>query len=165
LQRRRSLRGLLVHGGAKSECGIGIDSAVAFLDKLDDALLVDDNVCAQSPLVRLVLDIVGFQNAIGLEHLAVHVAEQRKLDAYLLGESTVGGGTVHADAEDFRVGCVDSAVGDSSLDRLKLLGSTAGEGQNVHGKVDVFLAAKVAELDALPLVAEKGEIRSSITNL
>jgi hypothetical protein len=33
----------------------------------------------------------------------VHVAEQRELDADLFGEGGIGGGTVDADAEDFRI--------------------------------------------------------------
>jgi len=50
-------------------------------------------------------------------------------------------------------------------DRLKLLGSTAGEGQDVDGEKDIFLAAVVAELHGFPLVAEKSELRGRITDL
>jgi len=43
-----------VQGGADSEGRVGIDGAVAFVDQLDDALLVDDDVGAKGPLVGLV---------------------------------------------------------------------------------------------------------------
>ncbi len=156
-----------MQGGAHSQGGVGIDSAVAFFDELDDTLLVDDDVGAQSPLVAFVIfrRVVGFEDAVGLEHLAVHVAEEGKSDADLLGEGRVGSGTIHADAEDFRIRGVDLTGGDSSLDRLKLLRSTTREGQDVNGKEDVLLAAEVAELHGFPAVAEKGEIRGGVTDL
>jgi hypothetical protein len=150
---------------AQGEGGVGIDGAVALLDELDDSLLVDDDVGAKGPLIGIVFDVVALQDAIGFEHFAVHVAEQREGQADLLGEDGVGRRAVHADAKDFGIGSVDSAGGDSSLDRLKLLGSTLGEGEDVDGKVDVFLAAKVAELDGLPMIAKKSEIRGGVTDL
>ena len=143
-----------MQGGADGEGRVGIDGAVAFVDQLDDALLVDDDVGAKGPLVGLVLNVVPFQDAVGLEHPAVHIAEEREGDADLFGEGGVGGGTVHADAEDFGVRGVDFSGGDSSLDRLKLLRSTTGEGQDVDGEKDVLLAAIVAELHGFPLVAK-----------
>jgi len=52
-----------VQGGAHSKGGVGIDGVIAFFDKLDDALLVDDDVGAQSPLVAFVIlcRVVGFE--------------------------------------------------------------------------------------------------------
>jgi hypothetical protein len=122
-----------VQGGAHGESRVGIDGAVAFFDKLDDALLVDNNVGAQSPLVGLVLDVVTFQDSVGLEHLAIHVAEEREGKADLLGERSIGGGTIQTNSENFCIRSVNLTGGDSSLDRLKLLRSTAGEGQDVDG--------------------------------
>ena len=165
---RGLLRGfLLVQGGAHGQGGVGIDGAIALFDKLDDALLVDDNVGAQSPLVAFVIfrRVVGLEDAVGLEHLAVHVAEEWEGDADLLGEGSVGSGAIHADTEDFRIRSVDFTGGDSSLDRLKLLRSTTGEGQDVDGKEDVLLATEVAELHGFPAVAEKSEIRGGVTDL
>jgi len=94
-----------VQGGAHGQGGVGVNGAVAFFDKLDDALLVDDDVGAESPLVAFVIlrRIVGFQDAVGLEHLAVHVAEEWEGDADLLGEGGVGSGTVYTDSEHFRI--------------------------------------------------------------
>jgi hypothetical protein len=143
-----------VQSGAHGKGGVGIDGAVAFINQLDDALLVDDDVCAQGPFVGFVILVVAFEDAVGLEHLAVHIAEEREGDADLLGEGGIGSGTIHTDAEDFRIRGVDFTGGDSSLDRLKLLRSTTGEGQDVDGKEDVLLATVVAELHGLPFVAE-----------
>jgi hypothetical protein len=156
---------LLVKIGAHGHRGVGIDGAIAFLDVLDDPFLVDDDVGALRPLIRLVLDVVALQDAVRFEHLLVHVAEERKLDVDLLGEGSVGSGTIEAYAEDFRVGGIDLACGESSLDRLKLLRSTLSEGKNVNGEKDVLLAAIVAELDVFPLVTEEGEVGSDITDL
>ncbi len=122
-----------MQGSAHGQGGVGIDGAVALFDKLDDALLVDNNVGAQSPLIGLVLNVVPFQDAVGLEHLAIHIAEEREGKANLLGERGVGGGTIQTNSENFRIRGVYLTGGDSSLDRLKLLRSTAGEGQDVDG--------------------------------
>jgi hypothetical protein len=158
---------LFVQGGAHGQGSVGVDGAVALFDKLDDALLVDDDVGAQSPLVTFVIfrRVVGLEDAVGPEHFAVHVAEEWEGDADLLGEGGVGSGAIHADAEDFCIRGVDFTGGDSSLDRLKLLRSTTGEGQDVDGKKDVLLAAEVAELHGFPAVAEKSEIRGGVANL
>src|SRR5258708_844942 len=158
---------LLVQGGAHGKGSVGIDGVIAFFDKLDDALLVDDDVGAQSPLVAFVIlcRVVGFEDAVRLEHLAVHVAEEREGNADLLGEGGVGGGTIHADAEDFCIRGVNLTGGDSSLDRLKLLRSTTREGQNVDGEEDVLLAAIVAELHGFPSVAEESELRGGVADL
>ncbi len=142
--------------GAHGQGRVGIDGAVAFLDELDDALLVDDDVGAQSPFIGFIVLVVTLEDAVGLEHLAVHVAEERKFNADLLGEGGVGSGTIHTDTEDFRIRGVNLTGGDSSLDRLKLLRSTASESQDVDGEKDVFLAAIVAELHGFPLIAEQG---------
>jgi len=156
-----------VQGGTHGQGGVGIDGAIAFFDKLDDALLVDYDVGAQSPLVAFVIfpRVVGLENAVGFEHLAIHVAEEGEGDADLLGEGGVGSGTIYTDSEDFRIRGVNLTGGDSSLDRLKLFRSTTGEGQDVDGKVDVLLAAEVAELHGFPAVAEKSEIRGGVTDL
>jgi hypothetical protein len=154
-----------VQGGAHGEGGVGIDGAVAFIDQLDDALLVDDDVGAESPFVGFVLDVVALEDAVGLEHFAIHIAEEREGDADLFGKSGVGSGTIERDSKNFRIRGVDFTGGDSSLDRLKLFRSTTSESQDVDGEKDVLLAAVVAELDGFPAVAEKSEFRGDVADL
>jgi len=154
----------LVQGGANRDSGVGIDGAVAFFDVADDAVFVDDNVSALGPLERLALNAVGFEDAVGSKHFVIHVAEKRKRDVDLFGEGRVGGGAVNAHAKNFRVRGVDLSRGDSSLDRLKLFRSTAGKGQDVNGKKDIFLAAEVAELNGRALIAYQSEVWSGITD-
>jgi hypothetical protein len=149
--------------GADGDGGVGIDGAVAFFDMADDAFFVDDDVGALGPLVGLVLNVVALQDAVGGEHLVVHVAEERKIDVNLFGEGGIGGGTVHANAENCGIRSVDLTRGDSSLDRLKLFRSTTSKGQDVHGEKDILLAMKVAELYGFPLIAEQSEVRRDIT--
>jgi hypothetical protein len=154
-----------VQVGADREGVVGIDGGVAFLDVLHDAVFVYDDVGALRPLVGLAFHVVAFEDAVGGEHLFVHVAEQRELDIDLLGEGGIGCGRIQADAKNFRIRGVDFSCVDSRLDRLELLGSTAGEGKYVHGQEDIFLAVKVAELDGFPLIAEQSEIGSGVADL
>ena len=137
----------LVQVGADGNGGVGVDGAVAAFDVADDAVFVDDDVGAQGPLIGVALLFVGFQDAVGSEHFLVHVAEEGKFDADLLGEGGVCRGTVHAYAENCRVVCINLAGIESRLDRLELLRSTTCEGQNINGQKDIFLAVEVAELD------------------
>jgi hypothetical protein len=156
---------LFVQSGAHGQSSVGIDGAVAFFHELNDALLVDDDVGAQSPFIGFIVLVVFLQDAVGFEHLAIHVAEERKFNANLFGERGVGSGTINTDTEDFRIRGVNLTGGDSSLDRLKLFRSTAGEGQDVDGEKNILLAAIVAELHALPLVAKQSEIRGAVADL
>jgi hypothetical protein len=107
---------------------VGVDGAVAAFDVANDAVLVDDDVGAQGPLIAFTLDVIALQDAVSREHFVVHVAEERKLDIDLLGEGLVCRGTVHAYAENCRVVQIHLTGIDSRLDRLELLGSTTGEG-------------------------------------
>jgi len=81
-----------------------------------------------------------------LEHFLVHVAEEGKLDVNLLGESGVCCGGIHTDAKNGRIIRIDLTGSESSLDRLKLLGSTTGEGEDVNGEKDILLAVEVESL-------------------
>ena len=139
---------------AHGESGVGVDGGVAFFDVLDDAVFVDDDVGALCPFEGLILHVVAFEDAVDRQHLFVHVAEQGKFDVDLLRESGVGCGRIHADAEDFRIRGVDFSCVDSRLDRLELFGSTTGESEHVNGEQNIFLAAKIAQLDSFPLIAE-----------
>lgn len=156
---------LFVKIDAHRHCGVGVYRAVAFLDVLHDAILVDHNVRALRPLKRFVLHVVAFQDAVLLQHLFVHIAEQWELDIDLLCEGGVCGRTIHAYAEDFRVRGVDLTGAYSRLDRLELLRSTTGESQDVNRQQDIFLPAIVAQLNRFPLIAEQGEIRSGVADL
>ena len=150
--------------GADREGVVGIDCGVAFFDVLDDAVFVDDDVGTLRPLVGFGLHVISLEVAIGAEHLFIHVAEQRKLDIDLLGEGGVGCGGIHADAENFRIRGVDFAAVDSRLDRLELFGSTTCEGEHIDGEKDIFLAAKIAEFDCFPLIAEQAEVRRGVAD-
>ena len=154
-----------VQVGADRESRVRVNRAIALLDVLDDAVLIDDDVGALRPLVSLVFLVVVLQNAVGSEHFLIHIAQQRELYIDLLGEGGVRGWAIHAYAKNFRVGGIDLACAYSRLDRLELLGSTTGERQDVNRQEDVFLSAIIAELDRLPLIAEQTEIGSRITNL
>jgi hypothetical protein len=90
-----------VQVGADRYGCVGIDGAVAFFDVANDAILIDDDVGALRPLVGFLLDVISLQDAVGREHLVVHVAEKREIDVDLLGEGGIGSRTIHANAEDF----------------------------------------------------------------
>jgi len=82
---------------------VRVDGAVAFFDVADDPILVDDDVGALRPLVGFLLDVIPLQDAVGGEHLMVHVAEKREINVDLLGEGGIGCRTIHANAENFRI--------------------------------------------------------------
>src|SRR5712691_10835369 len=144
-----------VQVGTDGESVVGIHGGVAFFDVLHDAVLVYNDVGSLSPLKSLILHVVAFEDAVGREHLFVHVAEQRKLDIDLLGEGSVGCGGIHTDAKNFRIRRIDFSSVNSRLDRLELLGSATGEGEYVNGEEDIFLAVKVTKLEGLKLITEK----------
>ena len=150
--------------GADGNGGVGVYGAIAAFDVSDDALFVDDDVGAQRPLECVTLFFVGFEDAVGGEHFLVHVAEEGKLHADLLGESGVGRGTVHAYTENRGVICINLAGIESRLDRLELLGSTTGERQDVNGEEDIFLSVKITQLDSFPLITEQGKVRGGIAD-
>jgi len=143
-----------VQVGTDGKSVVGIDGGITFFDVLDDAVLVYDDIRALRPLVGLALHVIALEDAVGREHLFVHVAQQRKLDIDLLGERGVGCRGIHADAKNFGVGSVDFSCVDSRLDRLELFGSTTGESEHVNCEQNIFLAMKIAELDSFPLIAE-----------
>src|ERR1051325_2042622 len=111
------------------------------------------------------LHVVTFEDAIGSEHLFVHVAKHGKFDVVLFGKSGIGRRRIHADAENFGIGSINFTCVDSRLDRLELFGSTTCEGKDIYREKDVFLAAKIAEFDGFPLITEESEIRRSVADL
>jgi hypothetical protein len=156
---------LLVQIRAHGHRRVRIDGTIPFLDVLDHAIFVDDDIGPLRPLIGFVLDVVAFEDAVFLQHLLVHIAQQGELDVDLLREGGVRGGTIHAHAKNFGVGGVDLTCGYSRLDRLELFGSTTGEGKNVNREQHVLLTAVVAEFDRFPLIAKKGEVRGNVADL
>jgi hypothetical protein len=153
-----------VEGGAQGECSVGVDGVIALVDKADDALLIDDNIGAKSPLVVFVFDAVRLQDAVSGEHLVVHVAEQREVKAVLLCEGGIGRRTIQADAEDLGIRSGDPTGVDADLDGAHLFGTAFGEGENINGEEDILLAAVVAEPDGFPVISKEREIRRMATN-
>ena len=84
--------GSLVQVGADGYGVVGIYGAIAGFDVADDAIFVDDDIGAKSPLIAFALHVIGFQDAVGREHLVIHIAEEGEPDADLLSEGCVGGG-------------------------------------------------------------------------
>ena len=109
---------------------------------LDFAFLIHDECGAFRPVVLVAFDIVGPENSVSLEHFAVHVAQEGKGDADLLGEGGVGGGTVNTDSKND--GVAGFELGLISLIGLKFLRSTTGEGQNIESEDYVLLSAVIA---------------------
>src|SRR5215471_8070725 len=110
---------------ARVLCGGRIDGDVAFIDVLNDSVLVDHKGRTISVAAILVV------NAVILHHGSFEIAEQRKRDAVLFAELFVGGNAIYADPENLRVGSLE--FGDISLIRLHFLRSTTGEGEHIEG--------------------------------
>ena len=125
---------LFVQVGADGQSRVWIHRAIALLDVLDDAVLVDHDVGALSPLIGFIFLVVVLKHAVGGKHFFVHVAEEGELDIDLLSECRIRGGAIHAHAKNFGVGGVDLTSVYSRLDRLELLGSTTCKGQYVNGQ-------------------------------
>jgi hypothetical protein len=157
-------RFFLVQIGANVQRIIWIDGAFIKLDVLDDAFFIYDDVRSLRPLVGVALDVMSLEDAVGDEHFFVHVAEEGKLDVNLLGKCGVCCGGIHAYAKNCCIVGIDLTGCESSLDRLKLLGSTTGEGKDVDGEKDILLAMEVRKLDRLPFVAEQVEVRSLVAD-
>jgi hypothetical protein len=98
---------------------------------LDDALLVDDDVGALRPFISFLLHVIALENPVRGQDLLIHVAQQWKGDINLFGKRGIRRRTVHTDSKNLRVRSINLSRCDSSLDRLKLLGSTSRESQNV----------------------------------
>src|SRR6266508_1692684 len=115
-----------------------INCFVAFLDVLDDSVLVDHK--------RRAISIATFfiEDAVVLNDLTFgKVTQNRKSYAVLFRELAIGINTVSANAENLCV--VGFEFGDISLIRLHLLRSTTGEGKYVEGEYHVLLAFEIAE--------------------
>jgi len=85
------------------------------------------------------------------------------LNANLFSEGGVGCGRIYAHSEHLSVRCINLSRSDSRLDRLELFGSTTGKGKDVNGKEYILLSAIITKFDGLPLIAEKGKVRSNVS--
>ena len=133
----RLLSGLLVRQYvACFGSGGGIDRYVAFIDVLNDPVLIDYKGSTIPKALRLIED------AVIPHHSSFEIAQQGKRDADVLREAFVGGNTVYTDAENLRLHSFE--FGDISLIRLQLFRSTTGKSQNVKSKHYVLLAFEIA---------------------
>ena len=103
----------------------GVNGVLIHVDVLDDSFFVNHEGGSVGNRE------LGIQNAVVRCDLAGEIAQQRKVNADLLGKGLVSRRTIDADAQDLRA--VRFEFGDISLIRLKFLRSTTGEGQYVEG--------------------------------
>jgi hypothetical protein len=134
-----------------------VNSRSTLLDVADDSLFVYDEGGAAADEARLVED------AIGLDHLALDVAEQRECHSDVFLEPLVGSKTVNADTYDLSIRLLE--FGYISLIRLQLFRSTSGEGEHIESKRDVLLAAEVRELDRVAVRVGEREIGRHVADL
>ena len=101
-----------------------VDGFVAFLDVLDNSILVDDE--------RRAVPVAAFfvEDAVVLDDRVLYVAQDRKSNPVLFRELRIGKGTVNAESENLCIICFE--FGDISLIRLKFLRSTTGESENIE---------------------------------
>lgn len=115
LERNQLLCGFIVQAQADVHGTGRIHCAVILHNVLDHALLVDHECRATREFVLVHFQIVGFEDSVRFQHLVIHVAEERKGDADLLGKGAVGGGAIDADSEN---DCVTSF----QLGQIRLIG-------------------------------------------
>lgn len=95
---------------ASSAGATGVNGVFIHVDMLDDSLLVDHEGGSVGHWK------LGIQNAVVRRDFSSEIAQQRKVNADLFGEGSVGGRTVNADAENLRA--IGFEFGDISLIRL-----------------------------------------------
>lgn len=143
------------HKARRLERAGGVRSRAAAGDVANHSLLVQDKSHALCHPEKT-------ERAIELGNRFLRIAEERKGDAELLGETLVGGRTVDADAEDLRLGLLKKR--ETILVRFDLVRSGGCVGKNVERQDDILPAEKIAELDAVAVVVRKLEIRRRIAD-
>ena len=113
-----------------------VNGVFILIDVPDDAFSIDHKRSAVGGRE------LGVQYPVVRRDLAREIAQQRKFDSDLFGKGFVGGGTIHANAQNLRA--VFLEFGDISLIRLELLGSTTGESQNIERQHDILFSQKIA---------------------
>lgn len=124
---------------------------------LNHTLLVDDERRALRKFVARAPDLFQtLRHSIQLEYLAIRVTEQREVNINLFRVCGVRRGTVTAHTKNDRV--TGFQLGPISLIGFQFTGSGVGEGKDVEDDDHVLLAAKVAEFDFLPFIAQQREV-------
>jgi hypothetical protein len=110
-----------------------------FVDLLlqDLSILSDQKIYPARGFVFIQID------SVFVSYIAAPITEQREGDSNLVGEGFVREGTIHAHTQNLGIGGVQPFQ--ILLERLHLLGSTTGEGEDEKGEHDIFLAAVVAQ--------------------
>ena len=113
-----------------------IDRHAAFVNVLNDSLLVDDEGGSVAEALFLIKD------SVILHHRSLKITEQWKRYTDVLCKTAIGGNAVDADAEDLSFCAFE--FGDISLIRLEFSRSTTGEGQHIEGQHHIFLSPEIA---------------------
>ena len=121
----------------------------------DDSFFIHKKSCASRHPEKT-------ENAKAFRNFFVGVAEQRKRDAELFCERSVGFRLVHTDAQDFRIGFFE--FGETSLVRLQFVASGRSVGEDVKSQYDVVTSKEIAEMDVGAGVIGELEIRSAVAN-
>lgn len=119
----------VVQPHANRDCRIRVHGAIVLFDVLDFAVLIHDERGAPRKLVLVSFLFVILHNPVLFQDFPVHVAQEGKGHANLLGEGGICGGGVDADSEYDGVACFQ--LGQISLIGLKLFRSTTGKRQHV----------------------------------
>jgi len=91
------------------------------------------------------------------------IAQERNGDIVFLSELPLRGNVVGADAEDLRA--LRLEFGDTSLVRLKFLGSTTRERRRKERQHDGVLAFEIGELNAIALGRRQVKLRRGVSHL
>ena len=113
-----------------------IDRHAAFVDVLNNSLLVDDECGSIAEALFFIKDSVIFH------HSSLEITEQWKRYTDVLCKTAVGRNAVDADAEDLSLCSFEFS--DISLIRLQFFRSTTGESQHIEGQHHIFLSPEVA---------------------
>jgi hypothetical protein len=113
-----------------------IDRHAAFVDVLNDPVLVDDERGSISEALFFI------KNSVIFHHSSLEITEQWKSYPNVLCKTAVGRNAIDADAEDLSLCSFE--FGDISLIRLEFFRSTTGEGQHIEGQHHIFLSPEIA---------------------
>ena|SRR5438067_1231983 len=121
----RSFSSLMLEGAARLIRARWINRLVALLYVADDPVFVYDESRAASDESFFIKD------AVSSNHLPLDVGEKRESYTYVFLEALVCGIAINTNAQNLCVALLK--VGDISLIRLQLFGSTASKSQHVEG--------------------------------
>lgn len=133
---------LFVQPHAHGDCRIRIHGAIVLLDVLDFAVLIHDERGAPRKLVLVSFLLIILHNPVLFQHFPVHIAQEGKRHADLLGKCGIRSGRVNADSEYDGVACFQ--LGQISLIGLEFFRSTAGKRQYVKRENYILLSTVFA---------------------